>query len=368
MNDSYKLTSLKALFILVFAVLSCTADRKLNNPKENLAGMQCEGIDYYVDDICESEKALLDWAAAYPKYRKLTDLTRENLKAIMDETDIDHAAAVFYHRAIIDPTNRKLIEYIFTKQNEMLRKTPDYTKQNLMFAIAPGMFYKDNTEVDADGKMIRSIVRAMGIQDAVIPTEQTGTVEENGAIICKFIKDNESKNGIIIGSASKGSGDFKKAIELCGNEPHFKKVSGWFNFGGINKGSLVINAMMDHWLYSTEGKIYFWWKGYNWEGLISMRGGENAPLSGELRIPKDVIVVNIVGVPHSQIVTKRGRPFYDYLAQFGPNEGLNLLSDSFIVGTPLYPSWRNDHYFAVPIQEERIKAFITYIVETKKLK
>ncbi|TGN17602.1 hypothetical protein [Leptospira idonii] len=362
-----KFYSLSLSFIILF-LISCTADRKLNNPKEGLSGMQCEGIDYYVDEICESEKALLDWAAAYPKYRKLTDLTRPVLYEIMQETDIDHAAAIFYHRAITEPTNRKFIEYVFTKQNELLRKVPDYSKKKLIFAIAPGMFYKDNTEVDADGKLIRAIVKQMGIQEAVIPTDQTGTVDGNGQIICDFVQQNQDKSGIIIGSASKGSGDFKRAMELCGNEPYFAKVSGWFNFGGINKGSLVVNAMMDHWLYSREGKVYFWWKGYNYEGLTSMRAGADAPLGKDLVIPKGLIVVNIVGVPHSQLVTERGRPFYNYLAQFGPNEGLNLLADSYIVGTPLFPSWRNDHYFRVPMPEERIKAFITYIVEKKNIK
>jgi hypothetical protein len=360
----FRFLSLPVLFILI----NCAADRRLNDPKEALKSMQCEGIDYYVDEICESEKAILDWAASYPKYRKLSELTKAALFEIQQETDIDHAAAVFYHRAITEPINRKFIEYVYTKQNELLRKLPDYSKKNILFAIAPGMFYKDNTEADADGKMIRGIIRTMGIADTVIPTLQTGTVEENGTIICEFIKANQDRSTIIIGSASKGSGDFKMAIAQCGNEPYFSKVSGWFNFGGLTKGSLVMNAMMEHWLYSREGKLYFWWHNYNWKGLESLRAGADAPLGGEMVFPKGLIVVNIVGVPMSQVVTERGKPFYNYLSQFGPNEGLTLLADGYIPGTPLFPSWRNDHYFRVPMPEERMKAFITYIVETKKIK
>ena len=162
-----------------------------------------------MDYICEDEKEYLDWAASYPKYRKLTDLTRDVLYNIMKETgDIDKAAAVFYHRAITEPTNRKFIEYIYTKQNEFMRKIPDYSSKKLIFAIAPGMFYKDNKEVDADGKLIRAIVKQLGLAEAVIPTDQTGTVDNNGKIICDFIKSQTEVKGIIIGSASKGSGDF----------------------------------------------------------------------------------------------------------------------------------------------------------------
>lgn len=352
------------LFISLIILFSCTADRRLDNPTDKLKGFRCEGNDYYVDYICEDEKVYLDWAASYPKYRKLSDLTREVLFNIMQETgDIDKAAAVFYHRAITEPTNRKFIEFIYTKQNEFMRKLPDYSSKKLIFAIAPGMFYKDNKEVDADGKLIRAIVKQLGLAEAVIQTDQTGTVDGNGKIICDFIKSQTEVKGIIIGSASKGSGDFKKAIEFCGKEPYFAKVVGWFNFGGINKGSLVVNGMMDHWLYRWEGKFYFWLAGYNWEGLTSMRGGENAPLSNDLIVPKHMTVVNIVGVPTARLVTERGKPFYNYLAQFGPNEGLNLLSDSHMEGIPLFPSWRNDHYFRVPMPEERIKAFIAYIVE-----
>jgi len=317
-----------------------------------------------VDYICDDDKQYLDWAASYPKYRKLSDLTREVLYNIMKETeDIDKAAAVFYHRAITEPNNRKFIEYIFTKQNEFMRRVPDYSSKKLIFAIVPGMFYKDNKEVDASGKMIRAIVKQMGVAETVVETDQTGTVDQNAEIICGFIKQQTEVKGIIIGSASKGSGDFKKAIEKCGNEPYFKKVIGWFNFGGINKGSLVVNGMMDHWLYRTEGKFYFWSQGYNWEGLTSMRAGADAPLGKELVIPKHMIAINIVGVPTARLVTERAKPFYNYLSQFGPNEALNLLADSYIEGAPLYPSWRNDHYFRLPMREERIKAFIAYIVE-----
>jgi hypothetical protein len=352
--------------IPILLILFCTADRKLENPQDKLSSFHCEGTDYYIDYICDDEKETLDWAASYPKYRKLSDLTRDVLYNIMKETgDIDKAAAVFYHRAITEPNNRKFIEYIHTKQNEVLRKIPDYSSKKLIFAIAPGMFYRDNKEVDADGKLIRAIVKQMGVNEAVIPTDQTGTVDKNGQIICDFIKSQTEMKGIIIGSASKGSGDFKKAIEICGKESYFEKVFGWFNFGGINKGSWVINAMMNHWLYRTEGKLYFWWKNYNWEGLTSMRAGKNAPLSNDLVVPKNLIVVNIVGVPTARLVTERARPFYNYLAQFGPNEGLNLLSDSYVEGAPLYPSWRNDHYFRLPVPEERIRAFITYLVEKK---
>jgi hypothetical protein len=355
-----KLLTLTFLFIL----LSCTADRKLNNPQDKIKQYQCDGSDYYIDYICDDEKVNLDWAASYPKYRKLKDLNRATLLEIMKESgSIDKAAAVFYHRAITDPLNKKLIDYIHKKDTEFTKNTPDFSSKNLLFAIAPGMFYKDNTEVDADGRMIRGIVRQMGISEAVIQTDQSGTVEKNGKIICEFIKSHTEVNGIIIGSASKGSGDFKKAIEFCGNEPYFERLKGWFNFGGINKGSLIVNGMMDHWLYRMEGKLYFWLFGYNWDGLVSMRGGENAPLSGELVVPKSVVVVNIVGIPTYRLVTDRARPFYNYLAQFGPNEGINLLSDSHLDGIPLYPSWRNDHYFRLPVPEGRIKAFIAYIVE-----
>lgn len=354
-------------FLFPFLILSCTADRKLDNPLEKIQELNCEGTDYYIDYICDDDRVYLDWAASYPKYRKLKDLTREVLFKIMEETgDIDKSAAVFYHRAITEPKNRAFINYIFKKSNEFLKKTPDYSKRNLIFAVAPGMFFKDNPEVDADGKMIRKIVRNMGLKEAVIPTGQTSTVDENGAIICQFIEENSDKSGIIIGSASKGSGDFKKAIEQCGDKPYFQKVKGWFNFGGINKGSLVINAMMENWRYRTEGKFYFWLKGYNWEGLTSMRAGADAPLGKDLIVPKHLLAVNIVGVPTQRMVTKRGRPFYDYLSQFGPNEGLNLLSESFILDAPLYPSWRNDHYFQLPLPEQRIMAFIEYIIQNMK--
>ncbi len=355
----------KSFLILILIYFNCHIDKKLDKPPAKTS-IQCTFKEYGIENLCEDEKAYLDWAKSQKQFTSLDQLSRETLHNITQETlDVDKAAALFYYRSIEEPKNKKFISYLDQKQKELLKKLPDYTKKNILLAFVPGMFYKDNPQVGADGKSFRVIATQLGIKETLIPVEQTGTGEENAKIICKFIEDENESNGIIIASVSKGGSDFKLAMKQCGNETYFKKVKGWYNIGGVNKGTEVINGVQDYWRYRFESKMYFWWKNYKYDGFLSMRYIKNGPLDFDLTIPKDFLVINIIGVPQFRFVTERAKPFYEYLIRFGPSDGMTLLGDSYIKEALTYPSWRNDHYFQWPIYHERMQSILVYMVETQ---
>ena len=164
---------------------------------------------------------------------------------------------------------------------------------------------------------------------------------------------------------SKGSGDVKRAIQKCGDKPFFKKVLGWYNVGGLQKGSLLVNDINDTCVYKAEARSYFCWNGYNWDGLQSLEVGPGTALDSDLKFPEHMIVINVIAVPLFRHVSNRARPFYEYLIRYGPNDGLTLLAESYLEGAITYPSWRNDHYFRWPIYKYRMMAFMTYMVEKK---
>jgi hypothetical protein len=355
------------IFVSIFLIVNCHVDKKLDNPSLVVRKVDCTKSEYRISNLCEDEKEYLDWANKIKKHPRLKDLTADVLHSYTQETlDVDKSASLFYLRAIQEPNNQKFLNYLDKKEKELEKKLPNYSKKKILLAMVPGMFYKDNPSVGADGKMLRDIALELGMLEDLIPIEQTGTVDENAKIICDYTKNKSMEvNGIVFASVSKGSGDLKKAIQLCGKEPYFKKVKGWYNIGGLNRGSRLIEGIENNWRYRWEAKFYFWMKNYNYDGFLSMRSEPGAPLDFDLELPKDLLMINIIAVPQFRQVTERARPFYEFLIRFGPNDGMTLLAESYVEGAITYPSWRNDHYFQWPILHSRMQAFLVYIVENQ---
>ena len=350
--------------LAVAGLLSCHVDRPFEEPKPGDRIVHCNGRAYYLDAICEDEKEYLDWATkAYPEYPKFSNLTRDVLQKITVETkDVDKAASLFYERSLRDRNNIEMLEFIGVKEKELAKRVPDYTGEKVLLALVPGMFWMDNPEVGAAGEQLRELADQMGMTSSIVPVEQTGTVEKNGKDICEFLQQQTDVKSIIVASISKGGGDMKKALQYCGNTPAFRKVRAWFNIAGITAGSQLVNGINDTIAYKAEARAYFCFKGYNWDGMMYMRAANDAPLEFEVSVPKHMMVVNVIAVPLFRYVSSRAKPYYQYMIKYGPNDGITLLADSYVPGGSTYISFRNDHYFRNPISEQKMQAFLVYIM------
>lgn len=359
----------RILLVVLSALLSqgCYTDgaARVEAPTRRVT---CLAQGYAIENLCEDEKQYLDWAAsAYPEW-KLADLTAERLQDVVKQTrDVDKAAALFYQRLVADPENRRFREELARREGQVKAGAVPRLQRRVLLALAPGMFYADNqTAIDATGKSLRDVALALGMTETVIPTESTGTVERNGGLICRFIEDVERKNkadSVILASASKGSSDVRMAMRYCGQASYFHIVSGWVNMGGILRGSHLVDGVLRDGMSRWKARFYFWMQGYDWEGLRSLRHAPDGPLAAEVPIPGGVKVVNVVGVPLFRHVTARARPFFLFLVPQGPSDGMVLLAESYVPGTPVYASFRNDHYFQWPIPEERIKGLLLYLLD-----
>ncbi|MCB1307799.1 MAG: hypothetical protein KDK30_06455 [Leptospiraceae bacterium] len=366
MTVRWKSPYINSCFIsLALFTTACHVDREASvRTDPEVREVRCDSSGYFIDNLCEDEKEYLDWAAAFPEYPEFGDLDQQALRTVTKETlDPDKAAALFYQRGIQVPRNRAFYEYLNRKEKVLREQLPDYSDRNVLFAVVPGMFYKDNPTIGADGAQIRRLAAQLGLKQDLVEVEQTGTVAENAQFICDYVKSRTDVNAIILASVSKGSGDIKKALQICGEDPGFQKVIGWFNIGGINKGTLLINEIENHWNYKLEARSYFCWNGYDWDGFLSMRAGPDAPLNFEIDIPDHILLINVIAVPIYRFVTERAKPYWLHLAQFGPNDGMSLLADLTIPEGITWLSWRNDHYFRNAIPESKMQAFIVYILE-----
>ncbi|TGJ98208.1 hypothetical protein EHQ53_00280 [Leptospira langatensis] len=358
--------------LLLSALVACRADGKLTAPEipPGYKKVSCNISAYRVSNLCEDEKAYLDWAtSAYPEMNALSSLTEANLLKISEETeDIDKGAALFYQRVITDPKNKRFLEYLDKKEADFKQQRPDFSGKKTVLAMVPGMFYADNPEVGADGAALRKLASNVGIRSDLIPVGQASPASENAKTICEYLEFLSPDETVIIASPSKGSADFRTAIETCGKEPYFKKVRGWYSIGGILKGSRMIEGVLDDFWTRLEVRTYFFFKGYDWSGFLSIRKGKDAPLDKDWELPSGIQMINVVGVPLFRHVSLRARPYYNFLMNYGPNDGIILLSDALHHGSLVYPSFRNDHYFLRGMPEAKILAMIAYLLEADPVK
>ncbi|MCB1315760.1 MAG: hypothetical protein KDK27_07385, partial [Leptospiraceae bacterium] len=124
--------------LISFLLTGCHVDRSLDVQDRNTY-QNCTHDDFFQSNLCDYELEHFQWAAAYPEFRNLDDLNRSAMQKIMrDAGDVDRAAALFAHRVITEPRNRKLLEYLNTRESEIAEHTPDFSDLNILFAVVPG--------------------------------------------------------------------------------------------------------------------------------------------------------------------------------------------------------------------------------------
>ncbi|MFP4374328.1 MAG: hypothetical protein ACLFPO_08350 [Spirochaetaceae bacterium] len=351
---------------------SCATLVRARDPARGHELENCGARAYLASDLCHDEKELLDWAAAYPFHRSLSDLTAENLRAIAAATgSVDQAAAVFYHRVVSEPHTRRFIEEIHSTERRLSQggtgDLPDYTDSNVLFAFVPGMFYEDIDIRGLKGEPLIEAATDLGLPSVVLPVDQTGTVVENAERIASFLREHAAGyEEIIVATASKGAADFAVMLDEYRTESFVSRIRTWFNIAGILEPSPLVDTIEDRPGLRVRARLFFLLNGYDYSGFQSMGStfeGRPGPLARPLHRPDHIDVVTIVGVPLEEHVTHTARPFYRVLSDAGPNDGFLLHAHSIRVGGPIYPAWRNDHYFQWSLPPERVRAFIVNALE-----
>lgn len=346
---------------------SCATFVRARDPARGRELWNCDAQAYLASDLCSGEKELLDWAAAYPLHRSLNDMTAGNLRAIASATDsVDRAAAVFYHRVVSEPRNHRFIEEINSIELRLSESTtgdlPDYSDRDVLFAFVPGMFYEDIDIRGLKGEPLIEAATDLGLPSVIIPVDQSGTVTENAKRIASFLRKHAAGyEEIIVATASKGAADFAVMLDEYGTEPFVARIRTWFNIGGILEPSRLVDMIESRPRLRFRAKLFFFVNGYDYRGFQSMGStfeGRPGPLARRRGTPDHIEAVTIVGVPLGEHVTNTARPFYRVLSDAGPNDGFLLHAHSTRAAGPVYPVWRNDHYFQWSLPPERIRAFL----------
>jgi hypothetical protein len=314
--------------------------------------------------VAAVERDLLARVAAWPEYRSWTELTQPLLARLSAAQGSDFATALLYDRLRSSERHGPFIRRL----DELITNPPQVPgKMDVLLAVVPGAFYRELPGRGADGRLLRQRVAAHGCRTALIPTCSTGTVAENGRIICDWLAEHPHDR-IILASLSKGAADVKAAL-ASGAAEAFQPVRAWINLSGMPGGIPLTNWLLGHKVAKLLYKVFFWWKGMDFELVRQLEWGPGSVLDFPLEVPPHVLLINVTGFPLRRHLTSKALArFQQRIAEMGPSDGLVLLSDVAALPGLTYPVWGADHNLRPAWDVRRlVAALTTYLADALNL-
>ena len=333
------------------AVVDSEAARRLlvdllarRSPDPRLAALAPGLLDEAVNDLSPGPRA---------------DLGRppdqEQLRELGQQVSIDFAALAFA-RAIGADERSRAVQEVFdralqdgpARSQEMMRR-PGGFPYTVLFA--PAWLYRSHPEVGADFARQRLLLDRLGIAHRLIPTPESGSVEDNAAAIAAAVRD-AGRDGrpLILVSTSKSGAEVALALSRLLGPEETASVAGWLNAGGALAGTPLADAALRP-PVSWFTRAVLWFAGWNPAGLVSLTTGPSRMRLEGARVPDSVAVVNLVAVPVSGSIGRRLSGSYRILRHHGPNDGVVLLADAIWPGGANIVALGSDHLFT-PLQED----------------
>lgn len=222
------------------------------------------------------------------------------------------------------------------------------TTRRYLILFAPGLHYRSFPETGADFFKPRRILTQIGLENALVETDENGTVEGNAAIIAENIRAGSLKSAnIILVSASKSGAETARALGEILDKEEAARVKAWINIGGLLQGTYLAD-WASRWPKRLFVQLLFAFKGWNTRGIRSLTTAISRARFCRAKIPEHIFVLNYVGIPLSGHITKRAKNNYRALRVHGPNDGLTLLSDELVPGAITLVELGLDHYYLNP--------------------
>lgn len=310
---------------------------------------------YYLENYLTDRKTdphIDKQIAAVLQNTEAMPLGREKLKYLADQTSVDFAALYLTKSLFEDAQNRRAQsvyeEALSTANREQALPNLPPESSSCLILFVPGLFYKSEKETGADLANPRRVVAQMGLDNHFIEIEQSGTVEHNANLIEQAIlRHSSSGKRLILVSASKAGPEVALALSLLERSQQPHQVKAWINIGGILQGSALADSAME-WPKRALVYFVFWWKGWDFASIESITTQKSQTRFRELRLPKQLLTINYIGIPLSGNISHRARDGYLDLRQYGPNDGLTLITDEIAPHSLTIVEPGLDHFLLAP--------------------
>jgi hypothetical protein len=226
-----------------------------------------------------------------------------------------------------------------------------------LFVFVPGWLYRLNPASGADLARPRAVLDGIGVATRLVPLDENGTVEANGAALAAAIAGLASDGRrLVLVSTSKGGPETHLALDTLGRSDGARHVAAWVNIGGLLNGTALADywsGWSQRWIAATGFALFV---GLGTEAIPSMATAPRRARFAELRVPPGVLVVNYIGAPLTTDLRVDVWGDFEVIAPHGPNDGLTLLADAIVPQGITVVERGLDHYFSAPDIDTRVAA------------
>lgn len=272
------------------------------------------------------------------------------LRELSREVSLDFAALSFARAMSADGMSRA-VEASFDR---FLREGVADAEQSLRRSgafpytvlFAPSWMYRSHPQTGADFAYQRRLLDRLGIANRLIASRQDASVEDNATAIAAEVRAaKHNSESLIVVSASKSGAEAALALSRVLASEETAPVVAWINIVGALGGSPLADTALRPPI-SWVARSFFWLRGWDWAGMVSMATEASRERLRSARMPKSIAVVNVVAVPLSGTVGSTVWGGYRVLRRHGPNDGAVLLADTVWPGGVNIVSIGPDHLFA----------------------
>ncbi len=268
---------------------------------------------------------------------------RDDLKRLSDEYSLDFAALFFADSIASQPLGR-LFRSDFEAALKYVRQVlPDgqltfpETAEKFEIVFVPGFLYRRHPATGADFAAPRKALKRVGMSYQFVETEEDGPIEANADLVIAALRGRaQSGRRAIVVSASKSGAEVALALTKLG-VPESHRVAAWVNIVGMLQGTPLADEKLWQELEDMIGQV-------NIAGVESLTTARSRRRFKRFRVPKEIFVVNYIGIPVSGSVSSLARTGFLQLQRHGPNDGLSLLPDLILPGRLTLADIGRDHF------------------------
>lgn len=365
---------LGALFIFIGG---CSSSIPRIPVKGEFAGRQVETTvdsevaQYYLEDFLQNRNRnpdlhhIIDQAH---RNEEQSPVTRGSLEELSQKLSPDFATLFLANKILGDESNGRM-QSAFDAEVAKLRSgagkgefIQSSKNRSYFILFAPGWFYKAYPENGGDFARPRQVLSKIGLENQLIPTDESGTVEDNALFISQeILRLARDQKNIILVSTSKSGPEVAQALGKFLDPSQTRHVKAWINIGGVLRGSPLADSAL-RWPKRWFVRLHFLWKGWDFSSVESMTTRRSNKRFLEQRIPEHILVINYIGVPLSGQISEKAQDEYGSLRKYGPNDGMTLLIDEIVPGSVSILELGLDHFYLDPDIDLKIVAMARTVV------
>jgi hypothetical protein len=251
---------------------------------------------------------------------------RDELKKLSDEFSIDFAALHLADRIARVPLNRRFWrafdEALASTRGRFAEGRAGLPAAAGLYEVlfVPGYLYKRHSYTGADFAAPRAALQRVGLAHAFVETNEDAAIEANAEIVARAVREHARRGRrLVVVSASKSGPEVALALTRLGSEAT-GHVAAWVNIVGTLQGTALADNGLWYQLEDLIGRIDI-------AGVESLRVEQSRRRFAAFRIPEHVLIVNYIGIPLTGSLSSLARTGFLELKDYGPNDGLSLLSD-----------------------------------------